>query len=226
MAAPRKPAKSKSLQGAALIEAVIDAIQAHKTKLHLLGECGKSVQEPKGLSEDVVDGLRLPGDKPLSPSMRRWLTYDVSWLGWFKSLKKPEFPVMKLDGLIAHEFGGDDFLVPECRKMAKRFLPAHCLPLHHGADSRRFLYLGETDDVGEYPVLVVDTDDVPFFGMEHAGLDEYLAACANVKFNARPMRERTAQHVERNLHGYAQGFELVNDLMFDDDGNVIDRGDF
>jgi hypothetical protein len=54
-------------------------------------------------------------------------------------------------------------------------LPGKCLLLQGGSDSRRFMYIGEPDALGEYPVFVVDTDDVPYVCIAYPGLDLYLA---------------------------------------------------
>jgi hypothetical protein len=54
-------------------------------------------------------------------------------------------------------------------------LPGQCLVLPGGAESRRFMYVGEPDAFGEYPVFVVDIDDVPIVAIEYPGLDVYLS---------------------------------------------------
>jgi hypothetical protein len=43
-----------------------------------------------------------------------------------------------------------------------------------GADSRRMIYLGATDEHGEYPVFTLDTDDTPFVCL-NGPVDVWLA---------------------------------------------------
>ncbi|HEV7556897.1 MAG TPA: hypothetical protein VGO00_15630, partial [Kofleriaceae bacterium] len=54
-------------------------------------------------------------------------------------------------------------------------LTGQCLVLPGGSDSRRFLYAGEPDSHGEYPVFIVDTDELPWVGLAYPGFDAYIA---------------------------------------------------
>ena len=57
--------------------------------------------------------------------------------------------------------------------IADRF--GECFLLPGGSDSRRVLAVGEPDTIGEYPVLALDVDDMPFLGLMYPGFDVYLA---------------------------------------------------
>lgn len=116
--------------------------------------------EPQPLSAEALETLRLPNGKPLSPSMKRWLAFDASWLPWFQGESLRSFT---LDELVTSEF--DEMFGGIYQPLAQKKLPAACLKLLGGSDSRRLLYLGEADPSGEYPVLWIDTDDVPAIGL-------------------------------------------------------------
>lgn len=154
--------------GVELVDRVIARVRAEG--LGAVGGHG----EPRGLTSARLRGLKLPEDKVVTPSMARWLAFDASFFGWLRPRQR------KLEGETlgawAHREYGEDWGFSAVDEM----LPGRVLPLPHGADSRRCLYLGEVDEVGEYPVLLTDVDDGSYVGIEYPGLDVYLADCAGV----------------------------------------------
>ena len=117
--------------------------------------------------------------------------------------------------------------------LAKKFLRGDCYGLHFGADSRRFLYVGEPDAIGEYPVLLTDTDDLPFLCVEYPGIDVYLGVfsglvadegdgCYGSLAGDRRYRARMKQHQAQALHGYAS-VELYRDFVLDAEGDPIEH---
>jgi hypothetical protein len=139
------------------------------------------IDEPVPLPPDVIDALRLPGDRPLPPSVRKWLAYDASWfaaIGWYDDPRAPSFEGMSLSAATTYMYGEDVW--EDHFRAFETLLPGPCLPLVGGSDSRRLLYLGEPDATGEYPVLVTDVDDVPYVAVMYPGLDVYLAELAGV----------------------------------------------
>ncbi len=125
---------------------------------------------------EVLADLRLPGDRPLPPSLRRWLAYDATVfaeLGWYDNPAQPTFDGMSLSEAITFMYDDDGWT--EAFVPFETLLPGRCLPLVGGSDSRRLLYLGTPDSAGEYPVLVVDIDDMPYVAVMYPGLDVYLA---------------------------------------------------
>lgn len=104
----------------------------------------------------------------LSPAMHALLSFDAGWmrreLGWLE-------PVPAADLMAEHAGPAGDAY----RALATLRLPARALPLDTGSDSMRLLYLGDPDELGEYPVLFVDHDDLPVIGVEDAGFDVWLA---------------------------------------------------
>jgi hypothetical protein len=163
------PPGAVTAQGAELIEAVIAKVEAEG--LETLGTCGLPPHpQPQPVPPEVLARLTFPDGKPLSPALKRWLAYDASWLGWFDDPADPVFKPQKLGAYCEAEFGMD-WGYGELEAV----LGGDCYPLHFGCDSRRFLYVGDRDSSGEYPVLLLDTDDTRYIGVEYPGIDVYLA---------------------------------------------------
>ncbi len=114
--------------------------------------------------------------------MAALLQVDLGWMrrafGWFDAegrlLARP-FAALVTDhaGALAEAFS--DVLA--------RF-PGHALPLDAGSDSARFLYLGDPDAFGEYPVIGIDHDDLPEVDVVYAGFDSWLADALGVRIGA------------------------------------------
>ena len=135
--AAAKPRAPDLLRGAALAEASLE----HRRK----AEPGIA-----GMSESEIAGIDLAG-KPLSPALRVWLAGDR---GMF-TLGAPQ----SITELLDQEFTEFASWFTDLAK----YLKEPCVLFDGwGSDSRRFLYLGATDEHGEYPVFTIDTDDVPF----------------------------------------------------------------
>jgi hypothetical protein len=129
-------AKTRLLRGIQLVDAVMQTRRAKGERL-------------KGLAAANLARARL-GDRPLSPALRRWLEQDKDMF----TLGKPQ----SITELIESEFGSDDGF-----GKLRKYLKAPCVLFEGwGADSRRFLYLGKTDEHREYSVFTVDIDDVPY----------------------------------------------------------------
>lgn len=56
-----------------------------------------------------------------------------------------------------------------------------CFLLPGGSDSRRiFAVTSQPDALGEYPVLVIDTDDLPYAAVMYPGFDVFMSDEASV----------------------------------------------
>lgn len=163
----RRPmtAEGTPVRGAALVELAISAIERAGAR-KALGHAAE------GLSEEALAKLTFPGGKPLPPSLRRWLAYDAHWIEWFEDLARPTLPEVGFHRMMVEQFDEQMADVWDFSEM----LPEHCYCVPGGSDSRRFLYVGQADEEGEYPILLVDTDDVPFVCVEYPGFDVYLAS--------------------------------------------------
>lgn len=151
---------SAPTRGVALVEQVIAAVSAKKA-------------HHKRVSDEALASLRFPGGEPLPPSLRRWLAFDADHPALVGDPRAPSFTPLTLAELLDQEFGeGTSRRGWEAICAA---LPGDCFLLPGGSDSRRFLYVGRADALGEYPVLTIDTDELPFACVSHPGLDVWLA---------------------------------------------------
>ncbi|MFD0279307.1 hypothetical protein ACFVHB_36170 [Kitasatospora sp. NPDC127111] len=168
----------ENMHGAALIERVIARVEQDGWPT----ADAPDITEPVPLAPEAIDRLRLAGDRPLPPSLRRWLAFDSSWLsdiGWYDDERAPVFEGRALGETAAWMYGSGGAMVSTFADF-EQLLPSACLPLVGGSDSRRLLYLGSPDSTGEYPVLVTDIDDLPYVAVMYPGLDVYLADLAGV----------------------------------------------
>src|SRR5205814_1765922 len=113
------------------------------------------------------------------PSLHALLSFDAAYiqreLRWFD--KTGQFlarPTIEIIGEHAGPF--TEAYEPLC---AARF-PGKAIALDQGSDSMRLLYFGDPDELGEYPVLFIDHDDMPILGVEYAGFDLYAASMLEV----------------------------------------------
>jgi hypothetical protein len=143
------------------------------------------VGEPAPMSPDVLAGTTFPSGRPLSPGLRAWLAFDTGLLrryGWFDATGS--LAPRPLHRIVADEMGAG--WEAEFLPFADRF--GECFLLPGGSDSRRLLAVGAPDSTGEYPVLALDFDDLPFVGLMYPGFDVYLG--------------HTAGLIEREFTGY------------------------
>lgn len=132
---------------------------------------------PRPMDATARARAAFPSGRPLSPSLRAWLAYDTSLLerhGWFAP--DGSLSPRPLDRLVAEEIAPP--WAPDFAPFAERF--PECFLLPGGSDSSRVLAVTEPDGEGEYPVLALDFDDLPFVGLMYPGFDVYLADTAGV----------------------------------------------
>lgn len=168
------------LHGVPLIERVIERV----TRDGWSTSDAPDIGTPSPVPAEVLGRLRLPGDRPLPPSLARWLAFDASWLaevGWYRDPRQPVLDGLALGETAAFMYGLDDHdPFVEMLGEFEHLLPDRCFPLVGGSDSRRLFYAGAPDSIGEYPVLVTDIDDLPYVAVMYPGLDVYLADLAGV----------------------------------------------
>jgi hypothetical protein len=164
-------------QGVALIDLVIE--QVRNDPYAIAGFCGDyPLVEPHPLAPEVLAGLTFPSGKPLPPSLTRWLAFDASWLqsfGWFASLEPPVFTPRTLGQIADAEFATKGSISGYYTPLDPLF--PECFLLPEGTESRRIFAVTELpDELGEYPVLVLDDSDVayPYAAIMYPGFDVYL----------------------------------------------------
>ena len=186
----RIPGRHLTTQGADLIDLVI----AHvcEDPQCISGFCGDHpLLRPQPLTPEVIAQLAFPSGKPLPPSLKRWLAFDAGWLdrfGWFSSLTPPTFSPRSIGQIADDEFGRDYELLKQITGAEGNLnfyaglderLP-ECFLLPEGSDSRRIFAVTEPDELGEYPVMVIDEDDIPYAAVMYPGFDVYMADLAGI----------------------------------------------
>ncbi|MEU6863560.1 hypothetical protein ABZ924_09840 [Streptomyces sp. NPDC046876] len=202
---------NESMHGEALVDRVIERVRQEGWPTSEAPD----VTDPVPLAPEVIDRLRLPGGRPLPPSLRRWLAFDSSWLadaGWYEDPLEPVFGDRGLAATAEWMYGSGG-VMPGAFDGFEKLLPAVCLPLVGGCDSRRLLYLGSPDSTGEYPVLVTDIDDLPYVAVMYPGLDVYLADLAEILDLPFDTYTSLAEHPEYGprMREHAENTELGPD---------------
>ncbi|WP_018680960.1 hypothetical protein [Actinokineospora enzanensis] len=166
------------VDGLALAELVIEKVRQEPTRSMFDYFTLPWVDgEPSPMGADELAEVRFPSGRPLSPSLRAWLAFDTSLFdrfGWFD--ENGDLAPRTLAELVADEYGEPwtEVYAPVAGGFPECFL------LPGGSDSRRVLTVGEPDATGEYPVLALDIDDMPFVGLMYPGFDVYLAETAGL----------------------------------------------
>jgi hypothetical protein len=97
---------------------------------------------------------------------RGWTTRRSGWPG------APPFTVASASSVIGAFVGP---FAEAFEDFCARRLPGRALPLDASSETLTFLYLGDPDEIGEYPVLQVGVDDVPELTVVAGGFDLWLA---------------------------------------------------
>lgn len=129
------------------------------------------------MADSVLAGVVFPSGRPLSPSLCVWLAFDTTPLKRHRRFStEGGLAPRPLDQLVGEEMGEmwAEYFAP----LAGRF--SECFLLPGGSDSRRVLDVTEPDVEGEYPVLALDVDDLPFVGLVYPGFDVCLADTAGL----------------------------------------------
>ena len=74
----------------------------------------------------------------------------------------------------------------------------------------RFLYFGDPDEHGEYPVLFIDHDDLPTLGVEWPGFDVWLAEALDLKIPASAKRQvaETSKRILGSKNAWSLGSKV------------------
>lgn len=162
---------TESLRGEPLVDTVLAKINEEGGGL--FGMAQVAVDEPEGLTAEELAGLTLPGGRPLPPSLAKLLAYDQDFLDVLEDGDdgKLALSFRSFKDMMAEQFDDETAENADFSEV----LPGQCLLLPGGSASRRFMYVGEPDAFGEYPVFGVDIEDVPFVAIEYPGLDVFLA---------------------------------------------------
>jgi hypothetical protein len=100
--------------------------------------------------------LKLPNGEPVSAAMKELLAFDAAWLGIAYDDEEAEVEAMSLDEVVEEHFGEE--AVPAFAE-ACEMLGGDCILFSTELDRPACLYVGEADDVGEYPVISMTWQD-------------------------------------------------------------------
>lgn len=165
-------------QGLKLIDLVIERVKSNPACI--AGVCGdRPLPDPKPLAPEVIERLTFPSGRPVPPSLKRWLAFDAAWLAgldWFSlpatPYEPPVFTPRRIDEIVTDEF--DELWGGMYEPLGVRL--DECFLLPGGSDSRRIYAVTDApDSLGEYPVLVIDTDDLPYAAVMYPGFDVFMA---------------------------------------------------
>ncbi|MBV8969467.1 MAG: hypothetical protein JO331_10465 [Verrucomicrobia bacterium] len=142
-----------------IVAQVIQYLQVHPEKLGI---------EPIPIAPEVLQNLTLSDGRALPPSLQRWLSFDAMSLGLLSG--------RRLRSTWLSEAGG-----PAFDTLQRLLLPDQIYDLRpSGGDSMWFLYGGEPDEDGEYPVFVLDVDDQYLVELCAPNFAVWLASLYNV----------------------------------------------
>jgi hypothetical protein len=167
--------RTTDARGAALLDAVIGKLAR-----------GKHMATGK---------LALPDGRPLPPSLARVLAHDPHYLPVLEG-KPPRLAFRSFYEMMLQQF---DERTADLYRFGD-LLPGQCLVVSRTPSSLRFMYAGDPDRFGEYPVFVVDTEELPSLSLAYPGLDAYLAERVGLVHGAyAPM---LVEQAGRNFHGF------------------------
>ena len=121
-----------------------------------LASASSIIPSPEPVPGPLARKLVLPNGEKLSPAMKELLAFDVSWIGIDYDDEEAEVEGTSLEDVIEEQFGEDavpafgeatELLGEDCVAFAAETTPAACL------------YIGEVDEAGEYPVLLLSYSD-------------------------------------------------------------------
>jgi hypothetical protein len=121
-----------------------------------LASAAPVIPSPEPVPSPLVRKLKLPNGESLSPGMKELLAFDGSWIGIDFDEDEGEIEAISLDEIIEEHFGEE---AVAAFGEATELLTEDCVAF--GAELARpaCLYVGETDEAGEYPVLSLSYED-------------------------------------------------------------------
>jgi hypothetical protein len=126
-------------------------------------EAGRSeaLAAPEPVAAAVLKRLVLPNGEPISASMKELLKTDGLWLGLEFDEDEGDIEAVSFEDLIEDHFGTD--ALPLFAEASELF-GGDCIVVGGAAEGVRFLYVGEADDSGEYPVITARKEPEPWVG--------------------------------------------------------------
>jgi hypothetical protein len=108
------------------------------------------IASPEPVPSSLVRKLTLPNGESLSPGMKELLAFDNTYLGIEFDEDEGEIEAVSLEEIVEEHFGEE--AVPAFGE-AIEMLGEDCVAFGGELDRPACLYVGETDEAGEYPVI-------------------------------------------------------------------------
>jgi len=126
-------------------------------------EAGRSeaLASPEPVAAAVIKKLVLPNGEPISASIKELLKVDALWLGLEFDEDEGDVEAVSFEDLVEDNYGED--ALPLFSEASELF-GGDCIVVGGASDSVRFLYIGEADESGEYPVITMRKAPEPWVG--------------------------------------------------------------
>jgi len=147
--ATKKTSDGGALRGSKLIKKAIEAGRA------------EAFAEPEPVAPVVLKKMTLPNGEPISAAMKELLKVDALWLGIEFDEDEGDIESVSLEELLEDHFGEDEL---SQFAEATELFGGDCIPIGGSSESLRFLYVGEADESGEYPVITVTKEPKRWIG--------------------------------------------------------------
>jgi len=128
------------LRGAKLIKKAIESAKANG-----LIDSPEPIEPPA-----LARKLKLPNGESISPAMKELLAFDAAWLGIAYDDEEAEVEATSLEEVVEEYFGEE--AVAAFGEACELF-SGDCVLFSTELERPACLYVGEADEVGEYPVL-------------------------------------------------------------------------
>ena len=120
-----------------------------------LASAAAVIPSPEPVPGSLAKKLLLPNGEKVSPAMKELLAFDASWIGVEYDDEEAEIEGASLEDIVEEQFGEEavaafgeaiELLGEDCVAFGAETTPAACL------------YVGEVDEAGEHPVLLLSYD--------------------------------------------------------------------
>ncbi len=122
---------------------------------------GDALSEPEPVASAVIKKMTLPNGEPISAAMKELLKVDSIWLGMDFDDEEGDIEASSLEELIEDHFGKT---AVAAFGEAIDLFEGDCIALGGASEALRFLYVGEPDESGEYPVMTALYEPAAWIG--------------------------------------------------------------
>ncbi|MEO6419836.1 MAG: hypothetical protein ABIP39_10540 [Polyangiaceae bacterium] len=175
------------------------ALRGGKLIKKALASASDIISAPEPVPSALVRKLKLPNGESISPGMKELLSFDGSWIGIDFDEDEAEIEATSLEEIVEEAFGEE---AVTAFGEAYEMLGEDCVAFSGDLSRPACLYIGETDDAGEYPVLILEWENgvariggfVPFdvWAAQELGLLEHGKELGDVPAEYAPLAKELA----------------------------------